>query len=106
MPSSHMPVSKSGAAVMTLMAPAEVFLPNSVPCGPRRISTRSSVGQVGERRAGAGAIDAVDEDADRGFKAGVVRAGADAADARRWCRRCCDWPEPMRSVGATWRQVD
>ena len=36
---------KSGPAVTTLMAPDEVLRPNSVPCGPRRISTRSSSGR-------------------------------------------------------------
>ena len=33
---------KLGARVVTLIAPAVVFLPYSVPCGPRRISTRST----------------------------------------------------------------
>ena len=32
---------KLGARLVYLMAPSEVFLPSSVPCGPRRISTRS-----------------------------------------------------------------
>ena len=31
----------SGARLMTLIAPAVVFLPNSVPCGPRSTSIRS-----------------------------------------------------------------
>jgi hypothetical protein len=41
------------------------------------------VGEVADRRAGAGAINAVNENADRGFEARIVRAGADAADGGR-----------------------
>ena len=33
---------KEGARVITLTAPADVFLPQSVPCGPRSTSTRST----------------------------------------------------------------
>ena len=34
--------SGPGLALMMLIAPPVVFLPNSVPCGPRSISTRST----------------------------------------------------------------
>ncbi len=36
-----LPSEKLGARLVYLMAPIDVFLPSSVPCGPRRISTRS-----------------------------------------------------------------
>ncbi len=37
-------------------------------------------GEIGQRDTGTALIDAVDEEADRGFETGVVGAGADAAD--------------------------
>ena len=46
--SSPYPISKSysgvklGLRVVTRIAPAVVFLPNNVPCGPRNTSTRST----------------------------------------------------------------
>ena len=72
---------KRGLAVMIEIRPAEVLRPNRVPCGPRSTSIRSSGAEFGQADAGARAIDAVDEHADRAFEAGVVADRADAADA-------------------------
>jgi hypothetical protein len=44
---------------------------------------RVDLAQLVEADAGAGAVDAVDEDRDRTFEAGIVADRADAADTSR-----------------------
>ena len=63
------------------MAPAVVFLPNSVPCGPRRTVDLVDVGKVEGGGGGAAVVDAIDIEADAGFEAVIGLADGDDAAA-------------------------
>jgi hypothetical protein len=58
-----------------------VFLPNSVPCGPRSTSTLIHVEQAIGNELGATQREIVEHQADRGLEADVVGLGVVAADA-------------------------
>ena len=72
-----------------LMAPAVVFLPYSVPCGPRSTSIRSISEEIERRGGDAVVIDLVDIDADALLDAviGQAQRRADAADVDRGVAR-------------------
>ena len=85
MSSKSVPGVKLGLRVVTLMAPAVVFLPKSVPCGPRSTSTWSTSRKSSVADGGTGVEDAVDVETDARLEAvvGEPERRAEAADVDR-----------------------
>ncbi len=84
--SSRATGSKLGSRVVMLIAPAVLFLPNKVPCGPRSTSIRSIYGEVERRRRRPRMIDLIDIEADARLQPVIGLADGDdaASEAGGW----------------------